>query len=180
LGSLYAFSVFLRPLESLLGLSRADLAMVFALAAAAFGAGMNLAPHLYALAATSRLVLGCAIASTIGLALAAAAGGCAQLAIGYGLLFGVGGGAAYILVQQAVNLAITSRRGLVNGYLVGLYPAGAMIAAPVFGWSVRMLGVRVTLAALAVVLAVAGAISGLLVSPPRRRARPGPVGGRRE
>jgi OFA family oxalate/formate antiporter-like MFS transporter len=44
LGSLYAFSVFLEPLESLLGLARADLALVFALASGGFGAGMLLAP----------------------------------------------------------------------------------------------------------------------------------------
>ena len=45
-----------------------------------------------------------------------------QLAVGYGVLFGAGGGAAYILVQQAVNLAVTRRRGLVNGYLVASIP----------------------------------------------------------
>ena len=40
-----------------------------------------------------------ALANTLGLALAATAGGLTQLLIGYGLLFGLGGGAAYILVQ---------------------------------------------------------------------------------
>src|SRR5438093_9295426 len=44
LGSLYAFSVLLTPLETLLALSRAELALVFAVASAAFGGGMNLAP----------------------------------------------------------------------------------------------------------------------------------------
>ena len=134
LGSLYAFSVFLKPLEALLGLSRADLAFVFALAAAGFGAGMNLAPYVYGVASTPILVLACAAASALGIALAATAGGLAQLAIGYGVLFGAGGGAAYILVQQTVNLAVTRRHGLVNGYIVSLLPAGAMIAAPLFGW----------------------------------------------
>ena len=80
LGSLYAFSVFLKPLETLLGLSRADLALVFGLASVGFGAGMNLAPHVYGLASTPMLVLGCAAASTLGIALAATAGGLAQLA----------------------------------------------------------------------------------------------------
>src|SRR5262245_14106050 len=135
LGSLYAFSVFLRPLEALLGLTRADLALVFALAAAGFGGGMNLAPALYRLATPPRLVLACTAVSALGIGLAATAGGRVQLALGYGVLFGAGGGASYIVVQQAVNLAVTRRRGLVNGYLVGLYPAGAMIAAPVFGWA---------------------------------------------
>jgi OFA family oxalate/formate antiporter-like MFS transporter len=164
LGSLYAFSVFLEPLERLLLLSRAELALVFAVASGGFGAGMNLAPYVYALASTPVLVLGCAAASSLGIALAATAGGLAQLALGYGVLFGAGGGAAYILVQQAVNLAVTRRHGLVNGYIVALYPAGAMLAAPLFGWSIRALGVRVTLGGLALVLAVTGMLSAWLIA----------------
>jgi len=164
LGSLYAFSVFLKPLEALLGLSRADLALVFAIASGGFGLGMNLAPYTFGLAPTAVLVLLCALAATFGIALAATAGGLAQLAVGYGVLFGGGGGAAYILAQQTVNLAVTRRHGLVNGYIVALYPAGAMIAAPLFGWSIRDFGVRATLGGFAVVLAVTGAIAAWLIA----------------
>ena len=164
LGSLYAFSVFLKPLESLLGLTRADLALVFAIAAAGFGGGMNLAPHVYGLASTPVLIFSCAVSSTVGISLAATATGLGQLAVGYGVLFGAGGGAAYILAQQVVNLTVTRRHGLVNGYLVALYPAGAMIAAPIFGWSVQAFGVRVTLGGLAAVLAVTGTISTWLIA----------------
>src|SRR5215510_12291932 len=64
-GSLYAFSVFLKPLEALLGLSRADLAFVFALAAAGFGIGMNVAPYVYRLASPPVLVLGCTVSSAL-------------------------------------------------------------------------------------------------------------------
>jgi OFA family oxalate/formate antiporter-like MFS transporter len=109
-------------------------------------------------------VLACAVASTFGIALAATADGLVQLAVGYGIFFGLGGGAAYILAQQVVNLTVTQRRGLVNGYLVGLYPAGAMIAAPLFGWGVQTFGVRVTLGGLAVVLAITGAASAWLIA----------------
>ena len=151
IGSLYAFSVFLHPLEALLGLTRADLAVVFALAAASFGAGMMAAPALYRVASTPLLVVACAAVNALGLALAATAGGLIQLAVGYGVLFGIGGGAAYILVQQMVNLAVTRRQGLVNGYIVSLLPAGAMIAAPVFGWAIRAFGVRATLGGFAAV-----------------------------
>src|SRR5256885_5509242 len=83
LGSLYAFSVFLKPLEALLGLSRADLALVFALASAGFGVGMNLAPQVFGLASPAMLVLTCALASALGSAIAATAGGLVQLALGY-------------------------------------------------------------------------------------------------
>jgi MFS transporter, OFA family, oxalate/formate antiporter len=164
IGSLYAFSVFLQPLEALLGLTRADLAFVFALAAAAFGIGMLLAPSLYRVASTPLLVTACALTNALGLALAATAGGLTQLAIGYGVLFGLGGGAAYILVQQMVNLAVTRRQGLVNGYIVSLLPAGAMIAAPVFGWAIRAFGVRATLGGFAAVLAITGFASAWLVA----------------
>jgi hypothetical protein len=164
LGSLYAFSVFIRPLETLLGLNRADLAFVFALASAGFGVGMNLSPVMFGAAPTSTLVLACTLAATLGIVLAATAGGLAQLALGYGVLFGAGGGAAYILAQQTVNLAVTRRHGLVNGYVVALYPAGAMIAAPIFGWSIRQLGVRATLGGLAATLAVTGSLSAWLIA----------------
>jgi MFS transporter, OFA family, oxalate/formate antiporter len=163
-GSLYAFSVFLQPLEAMLGVGRADLALVFALAACGFGAGMILAPTAYGLAPPPLVVLVCASASTLGIALAATANGLGQLAIGYGLFFGIGGGAAYIVVQQVVNQAVLERQGLVNGYIVSLYPAGAMIAAPLFGWSLRAFGVRATLAGLAAVLAIAGSISAWLIT----------------
>jgi OFA family oxalate/formate antiporter-like MFS transporter len=164
IGSLYAFSVFLHPLEALLGLTRADLAFVFALAAAAFGVGMMVAPSLYGVARTPVLVTACAIANALGLALAATAGGLTQLAIGYGVLFGLGGGAAYLLVQQIVNLAVTRRQGLVNGYIVSLLPAGAMIAAPIFGWAIGAFGVRATLGGFAAVLAITGFASAWLVA----------------
>jgi MFS family permease len=52
----------------------------------------------------------------------------------------------------------------VNGYVVALYPAGAMIAAPVFGWSMGQFGVRVTLGGFALVLALTGLISAWLIA----------------
>ena len=164
LGSIYAFSVFLKPLESLLGLSRADLAFVFALAAAAFAAGMNLVPLGFGRVSAPVLALACAGLSVLGIALVATAGDLRQLALGYGLCFGASVGATYILFQQIVNLATISRRGLVNGYLVSLLPAGAMIAAPVFGWAIPAIGVRATLGWFAGVLALLGLTSAWLTA----------------
>src|SRR2546425_10673949 len=125
---------------------------------------MLLAPHFFGLASTTALVLACAAASALGIAVAATAGGLVQLAVGYGVLFGAGGGAAYILAQQTVNLAVTRRQGLLNGYIVSLYPAGAMIAAPLFGWVIREYGVRASLGGFAGVLAVTGVIAAGLIA----------------
>lgn len=164
LGSIYAFSVFLKPLEALLDLSRADLAFVFALAAAVFAAGMNLVPLAFGRVSAPVLALACAGLAALGIALVATAGGFRQLALGYGVCFGASVGATYILFQQIVNLAVASRRGLVNGYIVSLLPAGAMIAAPVFAWAIPAFGVRAALGCFAAVLALLGLVSAWLTA----------------
>ncbi len=159
LGSIYAFSVFLKPIEAALGIPRSALSFVFGLATVGFTAGMNLAPVMYRWAPPAVLIMGCALVAASGIALAAAANGLAMLSLGYGVVFGVAGGAIYIILQQAVNLLVRTHVGLLNGYVIGLYPMGAMIAAPLFGWSNDAHGYRVTLLALAAALLLFGVIS---------------------
>ncbi|MFO1162380.1 MAG: MFS transporter [Reyranellaceae bacterium] len=162
LGSVYSFSVLLRPIEQELAITRSALSLVFGLATIGFTVGSILAAFVYRLAPTPILVLACAIASAAGIAVASAATGLAQLLLGYGVVFGTGGGAAYILLQQSVNMLVRRHRGLVNGYIVSLYPLGAMIATPSFHASNETFGWRTTLAGLATVLVVCGIAAALL------------------
>jgi len=173
LGSIYAFSVFLTPIEATLGLPRSALSLVFGLASIGFTVGMLAAPYIYRLASAPVLLGLCSAAAAIGITLTALANGLPMLLFGYGVLFGIGGGAAYIVAQQSVNLLVTTNRGLVNGYIVALYPAGAMFAAPLFGWANAVHGYRWTMGVLAIVLVVTG-IAGMalvrhsgVVLPPR-------------
>ena len=78
-------------------------------------------------------------------------------------LFGTGGGVAYILLQQGVNMLVRRRQGLVNGYIVSLYPMGAMIATPLFHACNEAFGWRTTLAGLAAVVVACGTAAALLV-----------------
>ena len=164
LGTVYAFSVFLRPIETLLGLTRAELSFVFGLTLVAFTGGMNLAPWLYRRARPATLIVVVSAVAAAGMAFAATATGLAELALGYGVLFGLGGGAGYALLLQGMNLMPLVRRGLVNGFIVALYPAGAMLGAVVFAWALGRWGLRVTLGGLAVTLALAGLAAALLVA----------------
>ena len=97
-----------------------------------------------------------------GVAFAATATGLVQLLMGYGVVFGTGGGVGYILCQQGVNMLVQRRRGLVNGYIVSLYPLGAMIATPAFHACNEAFGWRTTLGGLATVLLAAWNLSGPL------------------
>lgn len=162
-GTIYAFSVFLKPMEAMLGITRAQMSLVFALATISLTVGMNLAPWLYRRIPPVPLVLASGVSSAIGLWLTASAGGFAELLFGYGVLFGLGGGVAFILVQQGVNQTVTQGSGLVNGYVVGLYPLGAMIGAPVFGWAIGLWGLRATIAGLGATVVLAALLTALLM-----------------
>jgi MFS family permease len=159
LGSIYAFSVFLKPIEAELGIPRSALSFVFGLATVGFTVGMNLAPMLYRLASPGVLIMTNAVIAALGIEMASRANGLPMLLLGYSVVFGISGGTIFIILQQAVNLLVRTRTGLLNGYVLGLYPMGAMIAAPVFGWSNELHGYRVTLEGLAVALLVFGIAS---------------------
>jgi OFA family oxalate/formate antiporter-like MFS transporter len=162
-GTLYAFSVFLKPMEAMLGATRAEMSFVFGLATVSLTIGMNFAPQLYRRFSPASLALACGLLSGAGLWLAASATSVVQFALGYGVLFGPGAGVLFIVGQQAVNQTVGTARGLANGYVVSLYPLGAMLGAPVLGWSILAFGVRPTLAGLgAVVLATCAIASALL------------------
>lgn len=162
-GTLYAFSVFLKPMETQLGIGRTEMSFIFALATVTLTLGMNLAPRLYRATPPALLALACGACGAAGLLLTASAGGLAQFALGYGVLFGLGAGIGLILVLHGVNQAVTVRTGLANGYVVSQYPLGAMIGAPLLGWAIEAFGLRPTLAGLAVTLFASCALAaGLL------------------
>jgi MFS family permease len=162
-GTLYAFSVFLKPMEALLAATRAEMSFVFGLATVTLTLGMNFAPQLYRRLSPAVLALACGLASAAGLWLAASASSFAQFALGYGVLFGPGAGVLFIVAQQAVNQTVTRSRGLANGYVVSLYPLGAMLGAPLLGWSVQVSGVRTALLGLGVVVLVACVVAAALL-----------------
>ncbi|MEK7688040.1 MAG: MFS transporter [Pseudomonadota bacterium] len=162
LGSVYAFSVLLRPIEQELAIPRSALSLVFGLCTVGFTVGSVGAAFLYRVAPAPILVLASALAAAGGIAMAATASGLAQLLLGYGIVFGTGGGVAYILLQQGVNMLVRRRQGLVNGYIVSLYPMGAMIATPAFHACNEAFGWRTTLAGLATVLVLCGIAAALL------------------
>jgi len=164
LGSIYAFSVLLAPLEQLLGASRSELASVFGISAVFFTVGANLVPRLFGRMPAPLLVMLTGALACAGVALAAVAPSLAWLMLGYGVLFATGGGMAYIVVQQCVNAAPLARPGLVNGYLVSLFPLGAMLAAPAFGLGLAWADVRLTLAGLAAVIGASGLAATMLIA----------------
>ena len=71
LGSMYAWSVFILPLEDSLQVPRADVSLIFSLATLTFTMGMLVAPLLYPRLSPARLALGIAALAGLGHLLAA-------------------------------------------------------------------------------------------------------------
>lgn len=161
-GTLYAFSVFLKPMEALLGATRAEMSFVFGMATVTLTLGMNLAPRFYRTFSPAWLAVASGLASGAGLWLSASASSFVQFALGYGVLFGPGAGVLFIVSQQAVNQSVGKARGLANGYVVSLYPLGAMLGAPAFGWSIQAFGVRPTLGGLGAVVLLTCMVAAVL------------------
>src|SRR5262245_66161833 len=104
LGSVYSFSVLLRPIEQELGIPRSALSLVFGLATVGFTVGSVGAAFLYRVAPVPILALASALVAAGGLLLAATGSGLAQLRVGYGVVLGNGGVLRYRLLHQAVSL----------------------------------------------------------------------------
>lgn len=127
LGVLYVWSLFLAPLEAELAVDRGTLSLVPAVALVCFTVGMVLEAR--ALAMTSPPTL-----AAISLGLAGAGHilfglwpSFATLLIGYGVIFGVGGGLGYLLALALATRAPEHRRGFYVGLTVGVFAASGIV-----------------------------------------------------
>ncbi|MFM9942080.1 MAG: MFS transporter [Hyphomicrobiaceae bacterium] len=162
LGSIYAFSVFLTPLETLLDAKRSELSLVFGLSTVCYTLGALITPTLFGRLPAPVLILIAGSISGLGMLLASQARHATEMAVGYGGLFGIGSGIAFCTIVQCVNLLVQRNKGLVNGYLISLFPLGAMLAAPLSEWGIQLIGVRETLMATGGALFATSLIGALL------------------
>lgn len=162
LGTLYAWSVFVEPLEAELQTSRSTVSAVFSVAIVAFTVGMLVGPLLYRHLSAVVFILLTGILAGAGLALAAAGGGFWIIACGYGGLFGIANGFGYGIALQFVHNVLPHRRGIMTGVVVASYTAGSALAAPILDRIIGTSGTGAAFLALAAALMVANAVAALL------------------
>ena len=130
LGALYAWSIFVVPLEQYFGWTRTQISLVFTVASVTFVLVMIVAGKL-------QDKIGPRIVSTIGgilagsgLILASFTTSLIWLYFSYGLLYGAGMGFCYICPLAAGLKWFPDKRGLIAGLTVAGFGAGALIFAP--------------------------------------------------
>ncbi len=173
LGSLYAWSVFVLPLEREFGWDRAQTSWVFTIAIVVFALSFIAAGRLQdAYGPRPGVIVGGTLLG-LGFVLASFTTSLTYLYVAFGGVVGLGNGFGYAAPVPVASKWFPDKRGLVVGLMVGGYGAGSAILGPLAASLIDAQGWRVTfrlLGLLFFVMAMVGAA--LLKNPPAGYAPP--------
>src|SRR5229473_4729204 len=130
LGTLYAWSVFVAPLEQQFGWKRADTSMVFTIAVMVFALSFVVAGRIQDKFGPLYCSLAGGILVSLGFFLCAYSTSLAYLFICFGVIGGLGNGFGYATPIPVMAKWFPDKRGLAVGLAVGGYGAGSAIFGP--------------------------------------------------
>jgi OFA family oxalate/formate antiporter-like MFS transporter len=173
LGSLYAWSVFVAPLEKEFHWKRAETSMVFTIAVVVFALTFIVAGRLQDKLGPFKISVVGAILVSLGFFLCAYADSVTKFFIFFGVLGGLGNGFGYATPIPVMSKWFPDRRGLAVGLAVAGYGGGSAIFGPLaasyllpsFGW-------RTTFQVLGVIFFVMTMIGAFLLKNPPVGYRP--------
>jgi OFA family oxalate/formate antiporter-like MFS transporter len=134
LGAVYAWSVFNGPLQEQFGWSKAEAVLPFEVAIGTIFIGSLVGGRIQDKRGPRPVALGGAVLYSIGIMLASLVSSSDQLwllVLTYGVLGGIGLGAAYITPIAMLAKWFPDKRGLITGIAVAGFGFGAVITAPV-------------------------------------------------
>ena len=172
LGSLYAWSVFVPPLEKEFGWTRAQTSWVYTIAVVTFAATFVIAGRIQDARGPRLCAFAGALLVSLGFFLASFTGSLWFLYLTFGLLAGAGNGFGYATPMPVASKWFPDRRGLVVGLMVGGYGAGSAIIGPIATALISSVGWRATFRLLGAAFFVMGMIGTWLLTNPPEGYRP--------
>ncbi len=167
LGALYAWSVFVAPLEKEFGWKRADTSSVFTWAVVVFALSFIIAGRLQDKLGPFKISLAGCILLTVGFLLCARTSSLTYLIICFGVLVGIGNGFGYATPIPVMAKWFPDKRGLAVGLAVAGYGGGSAIFGPLANlWLIPTYGWRTTFTVLGVVFFVMTLLGALLLKNP--------------
>jgi len=178
LGSLYAWSVFVPPLEKEFGWTRAQTSWVYTIAIVCFALTFIAAGRLQDVKGPRPCAFLGGLFVSAGFVPASFTTSLTLLYVFYGVIVGIGNGFGYAAPMPVASKWFPDRRGLVVGLMVGGYGGGSAIFGTLAsGYLVPSLGWRATFQILGAVFFVMTMIGTLLLkNPPADYAAPGARG----
>lgn len=173
LGALYAWSVFVAPLEKEFGWKRADVSMVFTIAVFVFGLSFILAGRMQDKLGPFKIsIIGGTLVS-IGFFACAYVNSLNAFFFWFGVMGGVGNGFGYATPIPVMAKWFPDRRGLAVGLAVAGYGGGSAIFGPLAAaWLIPSYGWRTTFMVLAVIFFVMTMVGAFLLQNPPAGYRP--------
>ncbi|HSV97973.1 MAG TPA: OFA family MFS transporter [Spirochaetota bacterium] len=163
---LYAWSVFIRPLNAEFGWSRADIALAFAIACLIFGLMTFPAGKLSDRFGPRIVVLVGAVILGIGFTISGFITEKWHLYITYGVIAGFGGGLIYLPPIATAPKWWPDRRALATGFSVVGLGLGSFIMAPLATYIIQNIGWRYVFIYAGIVMFVMAAIASLCLKNP--------------
>ena len=174
MGMMYAFSIFIIPLESTFGWARHQTAMTFSLLLVFFALGMLTSGNFIARIGPAKTVSLGGLLSAAGFILASFTPNLPVLYLGYGIMGGYGIGLSYLVSTAAMLRWFPDKKGRATGLLtMGLAFGTFFLGTKLAGGLVSVYGWAVTFRVIAGVFFVVVACGGLLLKfPPPGYAPP--------
>lgn len=173
LGSLYAWSVFVAPLEKEFGWKRADTSSVYTWAIVVFALSFVVAGRIQDRIGPFRVSLAGCVLLTVGFLLCAWTTSLTYLIVCFGILVGIGNGFGYATPIPVMAKWFPDRRGLAVGLAVAGYGGGSAIFGPMANlWLIPAYGWRATFAVLGAAFFVMTLVGSFLLKNPPAGYRP--------
>ncbi|MEM7134461.1 MAG: MFS transporter [Chloroflexota bacterium] len=154
LGSIHAFSVFISPLEVLLGAGRAQVSALYSVALVCLTIAVWGGHHLYRWFAPAILAVVVCLVAALGLLATGFSQNLFSHMVGYSLLFGGANGIGYGLSLYVISQAMPNRTGFGMGTVTAVYALGATLFVIVFEELVSRIGIGPTFYSMAGLLVV--------------------------
>lgn len=172
LGSLYAWSIFIAPLEREFGWNRADTSWIFTIAVFVFGTSFVIAGRLQDKLGPFKISVVGSIGLALGFILASATTSLGWIFLTFGGIMGFGNGFGYATPIPVLSKWFPDRRGLAVGLAVAGYGGGSAILAVIGPPMLAELGWRGTFLWLGIGFFVATMIGAFLLQNPPPGWRP--------
>jgi OFA family oxalate/formate antiporter-like MFS transporter len=172
LGSLYAWSVFVLPLEQEFNWRRADTSWVYTIAIVFFALSFVVAGRIQDVKGPRICALIGGALVSLGFLLSSFTTSLLTLYIFFGVIVGIGNGFGYATPVPVASKWFPDKRGLVVGLMVGGYGAGSAILGPLATRLIANVGWRPTFQILGVVFLIMTMTGAMLLKNPPAGYRP--------
>jgi OFA family oxalate/formate antiporter-like MFS transporter len=166
IGLIYAWSIFVKPLEAEFGWNRTETSLTFTISMISFCIGGVISGILLKKKSGRFIIMIAAALLAVGFMLSSRVETLSGIYISYGVFCGLGVGLAYNANISTVIRWFPDKVGLVSGILLMCFGGGGLILGSIASSLIVSMGFRTTFVLLALTFAVILFIGGIFIKPP--------------